>query len=389
MKRYKKYLFVILLVTSNILGSIFGCDAQRMVSAEEMVVVQSAALSTTKQSTKGSEIQSTVKEGKLTIDSVKHIATQLNWYPLPGIYSQVVDGHYYYMRQTEWGYSNGYTMYRDKGKKVGLFHYTEESPWWVYDWHAFGWHEGKLYVEFIDEDEHKIKLGVVDFKKKSIKAICTCTLPAAFDIINTDVYLYQDKIYAMDKDERKVKEFDMSSGNLLNTFSLPKSGKNEEIYFICIADGKIYYAVEQRKGKKLVVTMHYRDMAGNKDKKILRFKVSRESDWGYLQENNDLIVITKGEIYDAYNNKYYFYIDKKYRLHRKNRKTGKDKIISGIKAVTVDCTKKGLYVQKYDKWYDDGFYEDAHADYAPALYFMDFKGGNVKKIAKYTRGTME
>lgn len=313
---------------------------------------------------------------------MKHVATELHWYSLPGIYSQVVDGHYYYMRQT--GNNSRYTVYRDKGKKVGSFKETNQGP--GYAWNTFGWHEGKLYVEFIEEDDHKIKIGVVDFKQESIKTICTCTLPVAFDLSNTRVYLYQDKIYAMDENKRKVTEFDMSSGNLLNTFSFPKPGENKEIYFIYIADGNIYYAVEQSKGKKLDVTMRYRDMAGNKDKKILRFKVSRKNDWDYLQENNNLIVITKGEIYDVYNNKYYFYIDRKYRLHRQDRKTGRDRIISGIKAVMVDCTRKGLYVQEYDQWYDDGYYEDASVDYAPALYYMNFKGGNVKKIAKYTVG---
>lgn len=99
--------------------------------------------------------------------------------------------------------------------------------------------------------------------------------------------------------------------------------------------------------------------------------------------------IGKGIIRDfAFNNKYYFYIDNKYRLHRQDRKTGKDKIISEIKVSKLDCTQKGLYVQKYDKWFEDDGFEDANADYAPALYFMNFKGGNVKKIAKYTMGHM-
>ena len=363
------------------------------------------------------EIQATVKDmsgvkRKLTVDSVKNLATQLYRYPFPGVYSQVVDGHYYYMRQT--GKNSYYTVYRDKGKKVGSFKETFQGG--GYDWHAFGWHEGKLYVEFINEEDHKIKISVVDFKQESIKTICTCTLPAAFDIDNTAVYLYQDKIYAIDYfKEKKAKEFDMSSGNLLNTFSFPKPGKNEDINFINIADGKIYYAIEQEKGKKLIVTFWCRDMASNKDKKVFRCKFSGGSyhfndlimkgkeiycymtskTYGYTQllaysipsAGGKMQQIGKGEINDfAYNNKYYFYTDKKYRLHRQNRKTGKDKIISGIKVGTLDCTKKGLYVQKYDKWFDKYGYEYALADYSPALYYMNFKGGNVKKIAKYTIG---
>ena len=73
------------------------------------------------------EIQATVKDmsgvkRKLTVDSVKNLATQLYRYPFPGVYSQVVDGHYYYMRQT--GKNSYYTVYRDKGKKVGSFKET-------------------------------------------------------------------------------------------------------------------------------------------------------------------------------------------------------------------------------------------------------------------------
>lgn len=359
------------------------------------------------------KIQSTVREKKLTIDSVKNLATNLEHYNYPSEYAQVVDGHYYYMRQT--GENNRYTVYQDKGEKVGSFKY-EESQGWEYWWYAFGWHEGKLYVEFTNEDDHKIKIGEVDFKQESIKTICTCKLPVAFNMNYVDVYVYQNKVYAM-YNKRKVKEFDMSSGNLLNTFSLPKQGKNEYIYFINIADGRIYYASEEWKGKITTITYRCLNMVTNKDKKVIRCNVPAKDSyfesiiikgkdiycheqWGAYDNYYRRVFmcsissvgakmqqIGKGKIRDfAYNNKYFFYIDKKYRLHRQNRKTGKDKIISGIKAVKVDCTKQGLYVQKYDKWFVKEGFEDGFSDYAYALYFMNFKGGNVKKIAKYTIG---
>ena len=187
--------------------------------------------------------------------------------------------------------------------------------------------------------------------------------------------------------------------------------------FINIADGKIYYAIESLKGKKQIVTFRCRDMVSNEDKKVFCCNVPGE---GYCFNN----LIMKGQeiyyyktsgSYDyarafvysipyaggkmkqigkgnircfSYNKKYYFYIDNKYRLHRKNRKTGKDKVISKVKATKVDCTKKGLYVQEYDEFFVNGGYEDANTDYASALYFMNFKGENVKKIAQYTPGHM-
>lgn len=372
-----------------------------------------------KEATAQAKIQATVKDmsgvkRKLTMDSVKHVATKLIRYNYPGEYAQVADGHYYYMRQT--GENNRYTVYRDKGKKVGSFKYTYESPGWGYRWNAFGWHEGKLYVKFSDEDDHMIKIGVVDFKQESIKTICTCKFPAStIDVSWMDVYLYQNKIYAnyvmkvKARYIRKVKEYELSSGNLLNTFSDPG--------LINIADGKIYYTAYQGKGKKQIITFRCRDMATNKDKKVFRCTMPGKSyyfdelimkgkeiyyyrTYGEYEYTSALAYsipsfggkmqqIGKGEIRNfVYSNKYYFYIDKKFRLHRQNRKTGKDKIISGIKAVKVDCTQKGLYVQKYDKWFDKDGFEDANDDYTPALYFMNFKGKNVKKIAKYTYGHM-
>lgn len=368
------------------------------------------------------DIQSTVKDisgtkRKLTMDSVKHIGTKLEDYNYPSEYAQVVDGHYYYMRQIK---SNRYTVYRDAGKKVGSFKETSQGV--GYMWEAFGWHEGKLYVEYLNESDSMIKIAVVDFKQKTMKTICTCAVHTTNkNLYHTTVYLYQNKIYAMhgwgDDKEFKVEEFDMSSGSLLNTFSFPKPGKNETMNFINIADGKIYYAIKHVKGKKQIVTFRCRDMETNKDKKVFRCKLFSKfsyndslimkgkeiyyySSYGAYDYRSVLVYsipsaggkmqqIGKGEIRDfTYNNKYYFYIDKKYRLHRQNRKTGKDKVISGIKAIKVDCTKKGLYVQKHDKWFDKEGFEDANADYAYALYFMNFKGGNVKKIAKYTMGHM-
>lgn len=360
------------------------------------------------------EIRSTVKDmsgtkRKLTIDSVKHVGTKLKYYNYPSEYAQVVDGHYYYIRQTA---SYRYVVYRDSGKKVGTFKETFQG---VGEWYACGWHEGKFYVEYINEADHMITIAMADFKRKIIKIISTCALSSSFDVYTTNLCLYRNKIYAMGS--RKVKEFDMSTGKLLNTFSFPKLGKNESMNFINIADGKIYYAIAQGKGKKRIVTFRCRDTETNRDKKVFRCNGSGENyyvntlmmkgkeiyyydEYGAYDYRRVIVYsipstggkmqqIGKGVIRDfAYNSKYYFYIDRKHRLHRQNRKTGRDKIISGIKATKVDCTKKGLYVQKYDKWFDSGGYEDAFADYSYALYFMNFKGGNVKKIAKYTMGHM-
>lgn len=127
---------------------------------------------------------------------------------------------------------------------------------------------------------------------------------------------------------RKVKEYELSSGNLLNTFSDPG--------LINIADGKIYYTAYQGKGKKQIITFRCRDMATNKDKKVFRCNVPGKSyyfdelimkgkeiyyyrTYGEYEYTSELAYsipssggkmqqIGKGEIRDfAYRNKYYFY----------------------------------------------------------------------------------
>ena len=160
-------------------------------------------------------------------------------------------------------------------------------------------------------------------------------------------------------------------------------------------------------------------METNEDEKVFRCNVQESPSWGnnlvmdgknlyywgayfYYEyknrikcysiplKNGKMEQIGKGKIRNfTYNNKYYFYVDKKYRLHRQNRKTKKDKIISDIKVSEVKCTNAGLYVKKYDSWFDNGGFEWANMDYSRTLYFMDFDGENVKRIAKGKRGHID
>lgn len=200
MKGLKINLPVILLVTGSILGIVFDCDtsvAQSMGSAGGAAVVHFAAPSATEQPTKGSEIRSTVKDvsgikQKLTMDFVKHVAVKLEYYNYPSEYGQVVDGHYYYMRQTK---SNQFTVYRDAGKKVGSFKVADQEE--GYGWHAFGWYRGKFYLELCNEKDPMIKIAVADFKRKTTRTLCTCKVHPSVnnkDLFQTKVYLYQNKI---------------------------------------------------------------------------------------------------------------------------------------------------------------------------------------------------
>lgn len=75
-----------------------------------------------------------------------------------------------------------------------------------------------------------------------------------------------------------------------------------------------------------------------------------------------------------------FYIDSKHLLHRLNLKKGTDKVISERKYGHVYCTDEGLFAYKYDIQ-DEIVAEDEYGE--DILYYMDFDGGNEKKIGTY------
>ena len=75
--------------------------------------------------------------------------------------------------------------------------------------------------------------------------------------------------------------------------------------------------------------------------------------------------------YDFFEDNIY-YIDNKDLLHRKNLKKDTDKIISTRKQEKVDCTKDGLFVNKY---VESPNYE------TDELFYMDFDGKHEKRIA--------
>ena len=107
------------------------------------------------------------------------------------------------------------------------------------------------------------------------------------------------------------------------------------------------------------------------------------------------IIDTKNEKIDySFNEKYIYYIDEKFYVHRVDKEmTENNDIISKVKAMKVDATDQFIYIQGYN---EDLFentvipYEDLedkdwdNSDwdwYSCALYKMDFNGKNLQKIA--------
>lgn len=89
----------------------------------------------------------------------------------------------------------------------------------------------------------------------------------------------------------------------------------------------------------------------------------------------------------SFNEKYVFYIDEKEKVHRINKKTKKDIIISKRNVVGIDCTEDKIYIRVRDKkWYsikepnnpDDSW--DIYNIYADRLFCMDENGEREKRI---------
>lgn len=380
-------------------------------------------------------IQTTVEDvsgikRKLNIDVAENVSAELQELYWPTEYSQVADGHYYYIRYKKKSlltfYREVITIYQDAGHKIGDFNLDQfdESDYLA----GFIRYGSRFYVKLRNLRTNTIKIVSVDTDKD--KAELILELPAENIPENIygnepeNIFLYDDAVYCIypyRQSGYQVEKYDMT-GKKLDEFTKPAEGGHFE--FLYIADGKLCYddvRVQNDENEKIM--FGYWDIRTKKDKQVFCYQTRgstigndfwvdgdniyclgsynlHEDSWSYRDtvcfysfpaSGGKMKQIGKGRIYDyAYNEKYYFYIDLDHMLHRCNRKMGEDKIISNIEAIEVMCTQKGLYVKEYDSWFEDedGF-EWAGDDYTNTLYFMDFEGENVKTIAKGEIGDME
>lgn len=357
--------------------------------------------------------------------------------PCIGNYSQVSDGHYYYMKSDG---KHNYTIYRDKGDRIGRFSVdVDPDASWnsLQDFAKYGSeYYAILRYEYKKGDtsspDVKTYLAHVDLKKGKAEPVVNLT-GRSLGIL----YLYRQGVYFEDKDWDnddddydwsddeddeddwiEVDEGDLDTGDFVKmdterdfseTILSPTSNMSMELSSLTFMDGKIYYSVQR--GKK--VALYSYDMESQQEEEILFYERKKAYEYDYLESlkiDEDYIycqdyIIPRdgGEMipffrrvkeYDlnlravlpyTYNKKYIFYVDKKYKVHRFTKKTKKDVIISNIKAMDVKCTEDSVYVQEYDKFSIEGGPEYVHSDDNPAssnVYCMDVNGKNVKKIVE-------
>lgn len=334
-------------------------------------------------------------------------------------YSQVLDGHYYYLRRDKDGF--GYRIYRDKGEEFGYF----SMPWIedddeTYKLEGFVKYGEKFFVlmsHYSFGEENPEELAYLDVKQFGPVVIADVTKDHMMDdetIIFCNVY--KNSFYY---DRRSIwQKWDQRPGTSLQyNFMEKKSVEKISVSlnltkakpYLTYVDGKIYYGVSSQKE----VTLYCYDLATGKEETIFNYErkekystehiyLSIDEDYIYCQDyliprnGGKMLLVFRdakkyknGMITYTVNEKYIFYIDKKDMVHRIDKKTKKDRIISKRKSAGVDCTENCLYIRVRDNvWYSDDF-QDEWSDvnvisdyYSDHIYCMDFDGKNEERLWK-------
>jgi len=354
------------------------------------------------------------------------------------VFGQIDNGHYYYLK------SNGkrkYKICRDEDVFVGEFTldygYISDFAKYQNDFYAFiTIEEGEAEVETTRQ-----ALVRVDLKNKKVQSIID-DYEKTENADSQDNYfwadhlydysaLYQQYIYHDSRDEVIDKKLDYQpykSGKSLQRFSINNKEKREKILstsnmneakpYLTFVDGQILYG--RQKGKK--VYLYAYDLNTKKESEILCYKRKKAYKcYGvppFHPTNYDCVFVTMDETYIycqefaiprkggkmqpllrnageywggqfvfSTNRKYIFYLDKKYQLHRVDKKTRKDVKLSKKKWMSVYATDEKIYLVEYDENIVGAYWQEDEGDVVQdhdfpgenALYCMDFQG-EMKKV---------
>ncbi|MCM1246352.1 MAG: hypothetical protein NC293_11990 [Roseburia sp.] len=326
--------------------------------------------------------------------------------------SQISDGHYYYLQT---GKEGKCTIYRDKRKKVGTF--------FVREGYISGFAKvGKDYFARITHvEEHPVSFDIenitydivrIDLATQSVKVLLE---DCAWDgnrgeikINGHDIIFYKGSMYY---DSRT--DVQLETGRYIpGAFLMSRDLKNIELEnkmictkqmnrakpYLTFVDGKILYG--RQKGKE--VSLYMFDLEMNEQTKVIKYTrhkaydhnpplsedsvlISVDDDYIYCQDmaiprkggkmqpllKNALRYLFGGQMFVfSSNKKYIFYLDKKYKLHRIDKKTGTDTLISDKKLMSVQCMEDRVYVKAFRHGYWD---EDADKR-LDILYCMSLDG---------------
>lgn len=354
------------------------------------------------------------------------------------VFGQIDNGHYYYLKSNS---KREYKIFRDEDVFVGEFTldygYISGFAKYQNDFYAFiTIEEGEAEVETTRQ-----ALVRVDLKNKKVQSIIddyekTENADSQDNYFRADhLYdysaLYQQCIYHDSRDEVIDKKLDYQpykSGKSLQRFSINNKKRTEKILstsnmneakpYLTFVDGQILYG--RQKGKK--VYLYAYDLNTKKESEILCYKRKKAYKcYGvppFHPTNYDCVFVTMDETYIycqefaiphkggkmrpllrnageywggqfafSTNRKYIFYLDKKYRLHRVDKKTRKDVKLSKKKWMSVYATDEKIYLVEYDEDIVGAYWQEDEGDVVQdhdypgenALYCMDFQG-DMKKV---------
>lgn len=326
---------------------------------------------------------------QLNISDVPEFATSvnLNFLNYPGEYMQMYRGHLYFLRYED----SCYNIYKDEGEKIGSFTVDKGR---VTGCAKYG---KRFFVRWKDDQSDIEELGIVNFRQRTIDILYPIgTFPA--NICKNNLYF---------SEEARVFIKDLQ-GKVLRNF---KEEEDDSRWFFNVDSKKIYYLADRNEEEK--IRFICQDQQTDTVKTIFEYKRNiKKSPPYYLRKESEIfkqcgdvflkeaymddiaysvlyvipkkkkhmIKISNYALHWAINDKYVFYTDKKGWIHRWNRVTEKDKIISKFESGALCCTDKKLFVQEFSMEYDTDAIDDYDYTFAPCVYVMDIDGRNMKHI---------
>ena len=319
----------------------------------------------------------TGKKRKLKMGKVDVMNEGIKFYDSspPSVYAQIYDGHYYYLR------SNGsdYTIYRDKGYKVGQFSLKNGYIGWFTkydsDFYAiirkeyiFKTKKDWEAVEYPEIGIHNT-IAFIDLKKKEAVPLRDAGRVYDHNFYENSLIYFNEKsdIYVKSSIQGKDTEIPIPIPATAE-YEITSSDK------LKLIDGKWYYGIR----KSDIITLYSLDLVSWKREKLFCYKFKEKYDWldcdcAFMKMDDDYIYsidyiiplaggrMTKlpGKVWRetiCSNKKYIYYIDEEFRIHRVTKKTLNHTVFSRIKAVDVQCTENCIYVVGYnEKYYKDFF----------------------------------
>lgn len=292
-------------------------------------------------------------------------------------YAQVYGGHYYYLRSD----GSNYTIYRDKGKKVGQFSLNNEYGYIVgftkygADFYAI---TEKQYIYKTKKDWEAVeypKIGykdtvvIIDLKKNKV-------VPLQDDKTSMlgDYNFYENSLIYYNEETDTFVGRNIRDKNSEIPIPIPATTAECRVqpsFSLQLIDGKWYFGTMGLYND--VITLWSLDLTSWKREKLFCYKPGEEynafeSEDYFMKMDNDYIysinyiiplaggrmIKLPGKIWRetiCSNKKYIYYIDEKFRIHRITKKTMNHTIFSGIKAVDVQCTENSVYATGYHKKY--------------------------------------